>query len=341
MNPSLVIDTVASLILAGRNVLIKGSPGIGKTEVVKQAIVRAQERAGQEVGFMYHHGPSKLPEHFGVPVPNMARTAVQFCIPGNFPIEGATNLPKLGAVMWDDAGQLDSGQQKIVANIIQERELHGHAMMPGWVHVMTGNRIEDRAGSNRLLTHLANRLTVITMETHHDDWINWALDNEVAIEVISFIRFKPDMLNSFSPDNEQNATPRSWVEGVSDLIGKLPPAAEFETFKGGVGEGPATEFTAFLKVFRELPDPDAVLMDPDKYPVPTEPSVLFALSGALSVRGNKDNFDRLVNFCGRMPPEFNVRTIKDVIARQPEVTHTRVFSEWSRSDAGKATRGGR
>lgn len=341
MKPALMIDTSAALILNNRNHFMRGKPGIGKTTIGKAAVEKAAKQMGQPLGFFYHHGPTKLPEHFGVPVPNLARTAVNFVVPSKFPLEGDDSCPEYGVVMWDDAGQMDNAQQKIVANVIQEKELHGHRLKPGWVHIMTGNNVTDRAGANRMLTHFADRMSLYNVEVDHQDWVDWALDNGVATEVISFIRFKPDMLSNFDAGQEKNATPRGWVEGISAQIGKVPAAAEFETFAGGVGEGPATEFVAFLKVFRELPDPDAVLMSPDKYPVPTEPSVLYALSGALSVRVDEENFDRLVMFTSRMPPEFGVRTVQDVISRCPKVTHTRAFAQWASSEQGKAVGGRR
>ena len=46
-----------------------------------------------------------------------------------------------------------------------------------------------------------------------------------------------NLLHDFDPQRDVNATPRSWVEGVSDVIGVVPADAEYECFKGAVGEG--------------------------------------------------------------------------------------------------------
>ena len=85
--------------------------------------------------------------------------------------------------------------QKVLANICQARNLHGKALKKGWMVVSTGNRQSDRAGANRVLSHLRNRETVYELETHLDDWTSWAIDHGVKPVVISFIRnkyvFKP------------------------------------------------------------------------------------------------------------------------------------------------------
>ena len=77
--------------------------------------------------------------------------------------------------------------QKVLANICQARNLHGVPLADGWMVASTGNRQSDRAGANRVLSHLRNRETVVEFETHLDDWCSWAIDHNVKPEVISFI----------------------------------------------------------------------------------------------------------------------------------------------------------
>ena len=48
-----------------------------------------------------------------------------------------------------------------------------------------------------------------------------------------------------------------------------------------MGEAAAVEFTAFLKVWRELPHPRAVLDDPANADIPENASTLMAFSGSL------------------------------------------------------------
>ena len=263
MRATLLKDTIKSLFPIQRTICIEGSPGGGKTTIVHQV--------AEELGVpcIERHMPTMLVEDFGILFPN-GDDQLHYKLPDWFPIKG--KAPERGILLFDDRNQANADLQKVLANICQARTLHGTPMPDGWMVISTGNRQADRAGANRVLGHLRNRETVYELDTHLDDWTQWALDNNVKPEVISFIRFRPALLHDYDPQRDQNATPRSWVEGVSDVLGTVPADAEFESFKGAVGEGSAAEFVGFLRIFRKLPNPDAVLMNPTTADVPTDPA---------------------------------------------------------------------
>ena len=216
-----------------------------------------------------------------------------------------------------------------LANICQARNLHGKPLKKGWMVVSTGNRQSDRAGANRVLSHLRNRETVYELETHLDDWCSWAIDHGVKSEVISFIRFRPNLLHDFDAQRDQNPTPRSWVEGVSDALGIVPAEAEYETFKGAVGEGAAAEFVGFVKIYRKLPNPDNIIMNPTTAEVPDDPATLYALSGAIAERATENNFERVVTYAERMPPEFSVLSVSYASRKNPDLASTQAFTKWA------------
>jgi len=62
-------------------------------------------------------------------------------------------------------------------------------------------------------------------------------------------------------------------------------------FAGTVGTGAATEFSGFLRMFRELPNIDAVLLNPSGEPVPDSPAAQYAVASALAHRASDTNFD--------------------------------------------------
>ena len=195
--------------------------------------------------------------------------------------------------------------------------------------VSTGNRQADRAGANRVLSHLRNRETVYELETHLDDWRGWAIDNNVQPVVISFIGLRTGLLHDFDPQRDVNPSPRAWVEGVSDMIGVVPPEAEFETFKGAVGEGCAAEFTGFLKIERKLPNPDTIIQSPMSVAVPDDPATCYALTGALGERATVDNFGNIVKFAERMSPEFSVLCVSYASRKNPDLASHEAFTKWA------------
>ena len=322
MRPQLLKDTLTSLIGVGRTVCVEGPPGGGKTTITRE-VASALGR-----NYVEMHLPTMLVEDFGIP--NINGETLSYKLPDWFPAKGSRHdTPQGGVLCFDDRNQAGADIQKVLANICQARTLHGVPMADGWSVVSTGNRQSDRAGANRVLGHLRNRETVLEMETHLDDSTTWMIDHGVRPEVISFLRFRPNLLHDYDPQRDQNPTPRSWVEGVSAVLGVVPSEAEFECFKGAVGEGAAAEFVGYLRIFRKLPSPDAIMLNPTTADVPSDPATLYALSGALSARASQGNLDRIVAYCERMPPEFSVLTITLAARRDPALTNTQAFVNWS------------
>ncbi len=320
MRASLIKDTIKALFPLQRTVCIEGSPGGGKTTIVHQV---AKE---MDVPCIERHMPTMLVEDFGILYPD-GNDQLHYKLPDWFPVKG--KAPERGILLFDDRNQANADLQKVLANICQARTLHGVPMPDGWMVVSTGNKQSDRAGANRVLSHLRNRETVIDFDTHLDDWTTWAIDNGVKPEVVAFIRFRPNLLHDFDAQRDQNATPRSWVEGVSDVLGTVPSEAEYECFKGAVGEGAAAEFMGFVKIFRTLPNPDAILLNPTTADVPKDPATLYALSGALADRASVANMERVCSYAERMGGDFSVLTISYAARKKPELANTQAFTNWT------------
>ena len=320
MRATLLKETIKSLFPITRTLSIEGAPGGGKTTIVHEV---AQEL---DIPCIERHMPTMLVEDFGILFPD-GTDKLNYRLPDWFPVKGKS--PEQGILLFDDRNQAGPDLQKVLANICQARTLHGTPMPDGWMVVSTGNRQADRAGANRVLSHLRNRETVLELETHLDDWTSWAINHGVKPEVISFIRFRPGLLHDFDPQRDQNATPRAWVDGVSDVLGTVPSEAEFECFKGAVGEGAAAEFVGFVRIFRKLPNPDAILLNPQTADVPKDPATLYALSGSIAQRATESNFERVCQYSERMPPEFSVLTVSYAARRNPDLANTQAFTKWS------------
>lgn len=330
MKPTELKNLISTRIKAGirRPLHIESSPGVGKTRIAEQAA------AELGIGFKAIHAPLLQPEDYGFPVITAAKDDVRFIVSKEkFPVVGSA-FPDTGILLVDELSQADNAAQKVLANLFQEREIHGQRLKDGWTIISTGNRTTDRAGANRLLSHLKNRITTVELDASLDDWSTWAIGAGVKPEVIAFLRFRPELLNAFDAQAEVNPTPRAWSEGVSASLGVVDPALEFPVYKGDVGEGPAAEFCAFLKVFRKLPSPDAIMLNPDKADMPSDPAVLYALCGALAVKVSKDNFGRIMRYVGRMPAEFSVLFVRDAIRRNPALQNSPEFTAWM-TGAGK------
>jgi len=319
MRAELVARTIKDLYPIRRSVVIEGAPGGGKTSIVQQVA------ADMGIEYIHLHMPTMLVEDFGILFPKEGSSQLEYKLPDWFPTD-----PNTKAILClDDRNQCSADLQKVLANMQQQRELHGHKVPEGIMFVATGNRQSDRSGANRVLGHLRDRETVIELDTILDDWCKWAIDHSVKPEVVSFLRFRPGLLHDYDAQRDKNATPRGWTEGVSDVLGIVVPEVEFDCFKGAVGEGPAAEFVGFIRIYRTLPNPDNILLHPDTADVPTDPATLYALSGSLADRSNNNNFSKVIRYANRMPPEFGVLLVSYATRKDADLASTQAFTDWA------------
>jgi len=329
MRPSTLKATLKAMIQTGKNVYIEGSPGLGKTEIVHQVI----KELGPQYHAVFRHAPTLQSEDLALPfrAPN---GRLDFARANWLPLKGDYTDDSHVVVFIDELPQADASIQKTLANLLQERESYGVPLHNKVSFVATGNGTAHRAGANRILSHVRNRMLNLTFEVHLDDYCAWALNSNIRPEIIAFLRFRPDQLNDFDPHRDVNPTPRVWSQGVNDLLdavdgGNLPVDCEFEITQGYVGEGAAVQFMSFLKMYRKLPSPDAVIMQADTYPIPNEPSVLYALAGALAHRATVHNLDRITAFSKRMPAEYEVLLLLDAIRKTPMLQSTKAFTDFA------------
>ena len=87
--------------------------------------------------------------------------------------------------------------------------------------IASGNRTEDKSGANRMSTKLGNRMQTLVFDENLDDWCAWALESSIAVEMIQFLRFRPNLLSDFDPNRSINPTPRSW-EMANQVDTELP-----------------------------------------------------------------------------------------------------------------------
>jgi hypothetical protein len=107
----------------------------------------------------------------------------------------------------------------------------------------------------------------------------------------------------------------------------LSGAGEFEAqlLDGTVGPASSGEFIAFLRLFRQLPSIDQVLLNPDTAPVPDETSAQIAIATALGRAMTDSSFPRGLRYLNRMSTEMRVMAVRDASARESAITHTPEF----------------
>lgn len=318
MRPSLASEAIKKCINVKQPLFLWGQPGVGKSAITKQI---AKDSNLKLIDLRLSLLDSVDLRGF----PHMVDHRMHFATPIFLP----TDPDSHGILFLDEMNAAPPAVQSAAYQLVLDRRIGEYNLPDGWAIVAAGNRETDQGVTYTMPAPLANRFTHIDFEVHFDDWRHWALANDIKPEIINFINFRPALLNDFDPDKRAFPTPRSW-EFVSRIVdGSTSIEVERALISGSVGDGAAAELAGFLKIYRNLPNPDMVLMNPKKAEVPTDPATLYALCGALSSRASDANFDRLIEYCERMKPEFQVLCIRDAVARNRDLAHMESFSTWA------------
>lgn len=328
MKPSALKTLLTAAITSREPILIKGAPGIGKTDIVEQAAADA----GADVLTVYC-ACSDPTDPKGMPATWYDQDAgtqkADFIAFGFLSRLISTDKPLV--CFLDDVGGAPPSVQLGFMNLVHARKTGDGTPISDFVtFIAATNRREDRAGVAGMLEPFKSRFcSIVELTVDLDEWVKWGLPR-LPIELISFIRYRPNLLHDPHPSTDliNSPSPRT-VAKVGKLMGMgLPGNVEFEAFSGAAGEGFAAELVGFLKIFRDLPNPDQILLNPDSVPVPTDPAVLYALTGALARKCSPNTIDRILKYTGRMPAEFQVLMMRDATALNPDICMSAAFVSW-------------
>lgn len=265
-------------------------------------------------------------------LPKISGNKVEWLPMGELP-DAARDGPN-GILFLDELNAAAPAVQAACFQLVLNRRIGTYELPAGWRIVSAGNRQSDRASAQRLSSALADRFAHLSIDVDVDAWCRWALQESLPAELIAFIRFRPELLHDFDPDRLINATPRGWGQRVAPLLAAgLAPETELAALAGSVGDGPAMELVAFLRIWRTLPSPDAVLLSPDAGDVPSDPATVFALMGALSRKVTESTMVNFVRYLSRVPVEYGVAAMRDAVTRDSLLQSTSGFVSWAAANS--------
>jgi len=324
MRPSDIFRSLVSIIPTRQSMLLLGAPGLGKSSVAFQAAAQI------------YNGPTNATTVTGLPDENwfvviraMDKDPVDLKgLP--FVKDGKTQWsepdligllrPEGGVICIEELPQALPAVQCVLRELLLDHRIGGHKIPDTWTVIATGNRVEDKAGAGRLLSHVASSVIVMTMEISVEDWQGWAVRVGIKPDVRSFINFRPDLLHNFEPSRMVNADPRGW-ESVSIISEHVPDDLLHQVCAGKVGDGPAAEYVGFRRIYTQLPDPRHMLDNAATCKIPTELAVVYAMVGSLTeaVRNNPKAKDMagIVTISSRLSTEHGVLLFRDAMGISP------------------------
>jgi hypothetical protein len=224
-----------------------------------------------------------------------------------------------------------------LAQLILERRLGDYRLPDGCFVAAAGNRMEDRAATHRMPSHVVGRFLHLHLEADHSEWVKWALDNDVSLDVVAFLRMRPELLHQFSAAQAHKPfpSPRSW-KFASDILtaanSNRSPAVG-ALLEGCLGEGACIEFMAFLDTYRHLPSFERIIADPKGCEVPEKKntSAMYALSSLLAAKASAVTIGPVMQYLSRLPKEFEVMSVLDSIRgkNKVEISETSDFIKWA------------
>jgi hypothetical protein len=320
MRPSKLKNLLVHAYRHNHRILIKGKPGIGKSDLV----AAATKEAGCELK-IFHPAISEPTDFCGLPA--VVNGGAEFLPFGKLRELCETTTPTVAFL--DDIGQASVSVQAALMQLILARRVNGHTVSPTVVFCGATNDTRDMSGVVGMIEPVKSRWeTILELEISLDDWVLWALDNNMPAELVAFIRTRPELLSDFKPTREltNSPCPRSWA-----AVGRWQNSGQtdHEIFTGAVGAGAAAEYIRFLEEWQTLPDIDQILLNPDAAPLVDKPSLKYAVVTALAFRASKGNFEQALRYCSRLTKPFEVLYVKDATRKAREVTNTQAFTRWA------------
>ena len=255
------------------SVMMWGAPGIGKSSVVAKV---AKENDMEVIDVRLSQlAPTDLRG-----LPYVDEGVARFAPPSFLPTSGR------GLLFLDEVNLAPPAIQNVAMQLVLDRRVGDYTVPDGWFIVAAGNRVEDRAAVSQMPAPLTNRFLHFTVEVDLNSWKDYALTSGVREEIISFLNFRPQLLHKFDKNAIAWPSPRSW-DFASDLLKVGMPVSP------AIGDGAAGEFNSFIRLYSKLPDVDKIKSGDTSIPAPKEPSMMYAICGALVARS--ENVDEYAN----------------------------------------------
>jgi hypothetical protein len=318
------MSTVLTAIEVNHPIMLVGSPGTGKTSIIEQACTKAGVKL-----LVSHPVVSEPTDYKGLPFPSKDGTEAHFLPYGD--LLQLINAEEKLVFLLDDLGQAPSSVQAACMQMILARTIDGKKISDHVVFMACTNSREDKAGVSMILEPVKSRfVSIIKIEISTDDWVSWALHNDIPAELIGFIRFRPNLLEKFEPtrDMTNSPCPRT-VENVAKIQNSgYDPVTWRELFSGAAGEGFANEYMAFLELFNDLQTIEEILKNPTNAIVPTQSNRLWAICGGLAANVNISNIAKILIYINRIPKAFQVMVLKDCLQKEPNIINESKVMDW-------------
>ncbi len=336
VTPKSAKEAILKIIKAGKVPFLQSSPGVGKSDIARQI---AEEYSLKLIDIRLSQRDSV--DLNGFPMLDPKTKRMSYAPLDELPLEGKDDIPpgyKGFLILLDEINSAPLSVQAASYQLILDKCIGNYPLHHKAVIIAAGNLVTDKAIVNNLGTAMQSRMIHLEMHASEKDWQEWAGKNGVDIRIRSFLHDNPRLLHNFDPNHHDYTfpCPRTWSM-MSDIIKPIKTfnAVDMSIMQGTVGEGAAIEFKAFTELHDKLPSRADMIRAPEEVKIPEEPSMLYALSLLIGAIAEPKNCTQLVKLVDRLPPEFQVITIKDIYSRNSETKNHSSITKWKADNASK------
>ncbi len=328
---------------AENTVLVQGHMGTGKSSILK---------------ILAERFPDHNPCYFDATTKDIGDLMIPKFkdMDGNDYVTYATN-EELGIhtgkpiiLMVDEFGKANRSVQNGLLCLLQERRMGSKVLHPDSILFATTNLGGEGVG-DLLPAHARNRITIKTMrKPDADEWIEWALNNEVDSSLLSWVNETPQIFQSYDEvsDPQENpyifhpreqresfVTPRSLVS-ASNWLKKRHLVTENSlqsSIAGCIGARGAADMMAYVRLADQMPKIEDIKKDPMNALVPkSSAAVCMVVYRTLSMITH-DWVGSWVDYMKRLDPEaqamFANATCADKYKRKDVVLSNAKMQKWA------------
>lgn len=247
---------------------LMGGVGIGKTEGALQLSVRMAEVVEDMLLFE------------AIASGEAADPTDQTGIPWVISVDGAPGSDKEYRVLWalnraayqacrvptlllfDDIDKASPLVVNALLNLFVHRRFKDYALHPKSLMMCAGNRTTDDVAANALSESIKTRLTIIEVETHIEDFTEWAMadeDNErIHPMLLGWLQSKPELLHKHEEGVYRFPTPRGYREASVHMQIFSDPKGWKRMLEHKIGTPAANDFWSWYTILRKI-DVDYIL----------------------------------------------------------------------------------
>lgn len=325
------LEQMAPVILTSaqrKPLVLVGMVGIAKTQWIKSTFhdLYAEHLglSADQVGFIQERVANRdSAEIAGVALPvktDDGDVLTKFTTPPLITKIKETGLEH-GIILFDEMLQAPADVQKVLADVLDpdERTLAGVKIPDGWIVAATGNRVADKSGASRLLSHLLNRCRVFELEFSINQWADWARDNGVnPLAVDAAVTYHGDGFFADSVPTEDGpfCTPRSLVHAASDLTafmdtdafdGAYIPSHIEALIASSIGQRAAGMLSRHIAMADEVPQAEDIFAGPNDARVPDATGYqLLAANRAINGAVTANMGEAALQYIVRLRPDLQV-----------------------------------